>query len=323
MGRPKATIVVGGLTLLQRIALAASTAGLGEPVVIGGDPTWADGLHWVADERPGDGPLAGLLGALDAVEASTTGLVLLACDLLRPDPHVLRLLANRFRAGQDREPPIDAVVPVAQRREVLHAVYHRRLAGPLQAAYDRGERSIDRALRGATVDDVPVTEIPGLAASVRDATRAGRTAEALRRLPAWHAGQVQVIHPHDREWGRKVEPEGVGIWRTAVRAHVTCGALGLLAGTLVCAGLCAADVDTIVTSPAVPLLAVLMFATMFGLIIGGVLTVRPDHEGLLHAVRQAVSAGLWTVVVHPVSGEQRRAAERALRATGAPLARTW
>lgn len=169
MGRPKATIVLGGLTLLQRVAVAATTAGLGEPVVIGGDPVWADGLRWVADERPGEGPLAGLLGAFSAIDTSATGLMLLACDLLNPDPLALRTLVERFGAGQDHDPPVDAVIPVAPRREVLHAVYHRRLAEPLCAAYDRGERSIDRALRGAHVDEVPDAAIAGLTASIRDA----------------------------------------------------------------------------------------------------------------------------------------------------------
>ncbi len=162
-----------------------------------------------------------------------------------------------------------------------------------------------------------------LAASFRDATRATRIADELRRLPHMHGGQVQLIHPNDRDWSRKVEPEGIGIWRTAVRAHLTCGALGLVAGALVFAGFYAFGGRVVMAAPSVTLLAVLMFATMFGLMVGGVLTVRPDHEGLLEAVRQAAAAGLWTVVVHPVSMEQERAAERKLRATGAPLARTW
>lgn len=161
-----------------------------------------------------------------------------------------------------------------------------------------------------------------LAASFGDARRAARIADELRRLPAMHGGQVEVIPPNDRDWGRKVEPEGVGIWRTAVRAHATCGALGLVAGAVVFAGFYAFAERAIMTAPSVTLFAVLMFATMFGLMVGGVLTVRPDHESLLLAVRQAVSAGLWTVVVHPVSTEQERAAERTLRATGAPLTRT-
>ena len=162
-----------------------------------------------------------------------------------------------------------------------------------------------------------------LAASFRDPTRAAHVADDLRRLPHMHRGQVQVIHPNDGDWGRKVEPEGVGIWRTAVRAHLTCGVVGLVAGALVFAGLYAFGERIVMAAPSITLFAVLMFATMFGLMIGGVLTVRPDHEELLDAVRQAVAAGLWTVVVHPVSGEQERAALHKLRATGAPLARTW
>ena len=162
-----------------------------------------------------------------------------------------------------------------------------------------------------------------LAASYRDATRAARIADALRGLPGMHEDQVQLIHPHDREWGRKVEPENVGIWRTALLAHLACGMLGLGIGAVAFAVFYAFGVRAVTATPALALLAMLFLATMFGLIAGGVLTVRPDHEGILQAVRQAARAGLWTVVVHPLCPAQRHAAEGVLRATGAPLARTW
>ena len=47
-------------------------------------------------------------------------------------------------------------------------------------------------------------------------------ARAVECLPHMQSRQVQLVHPQDKDWGRKVEPEGVGIWRTAVRSHVTC-----------------------------------------------------------------------------------------------------
>jgi hypothetical protein len=162
-----------------------------------------------------------------------------------------------------------------------------------------------------------------VAAMYRDATRAIAVAQALRRLPRMHDGQVQVVHPYDRDWGRKLEPEGVGIWRTAVRAHLTCGAIGLFAGAAVFAGFYLFGVRAITATPLAALFAMVLFATMFGLMIGGVLTVRPDHDAIVDAVRQAAKAGLWTVIVHPVSREQRAAVERSLQATGAPIARTW
>ena len=162
-----------------------------------------------------------------------------------------------------------------------------------------------------------------LAASFRDGNRAARIALAVRGLPGMHDDQVQVIHPHDREWGRKVEPENAGIWRTALQAHLACGALGLAIGAVVFAAFYAFGVRAVTATPTLALIAMVLLATMLGLIGGGVLTVRPDHEGILQAVRQAVHAGLWTVVVHPVSAAQQLAAERVLRATGAPFARTW
>jgi hypothetical protein len=162
-----------------------------------------------------------------------------------------------------------------------------------------------------------------VAAMYREATRAVDVAASLRRLPGIREGQVQVVHPYDRDWGRKVEPEGVGIWRTAVRAHLTCGGIGLFAGVAVFTGFYLFGAGAITTAPIVALFAMVLFATMFGLMVGGVLTVRPDHDSVLDAVRQSARAGLWTVVAHPVSRDQRNAVLDSLRATGAPISRTW
>lgn len=161
-----------------------------------------------------------------------------------------------------------------------------------------------------------------VAAAFDSASDAMRAAQQVERLPHMQKRQVQVVEPHDANWGRKVEPEGVGIWRTAIRAHVTCGALGFTAGLLFFAGLYFAGVEAVVDTPALSLVAMLLFGTMFGLMAGGLLTIRPDHDAVVRPVREATDQGRWTVVVHPSSRQQFNAAVKALRITGAPVATT-
>jgi hypothetical protein len=147
-------------------------------------------------------------------------------------------------------------------------------------------------------------------------------ARDVKALPDMQDRQVQVVAPYDREWGRKVEPEGVGIWRTAIRAHVTCGVLGLVAGVLLFVAFYASGTQAVLSSPGMSLVAMVLFSTMLGLIVGGALTVRPDHDAVVSTVRQAVTAGRWSVVVHPTTRDQRTAARDALSATSARVAGT-
>lgn len=65
-----------------------------------------------------------------------------------------------------------------------------------------------------------------------------------------------------------------------------------------------------------------LFGTMFGLMVGGFLTIRPDHEAVIGPVREAMKEGRWAVVVHPTSREQFDASLRVLQHTRAPVATT-
>lgn len=128
---------------------------------------------------------------------------------------------------------------------------------------------------------------------------------------------MQLVLPHDYQWGKKVEPEGVGIWRTAIRSHVACGVIGLVAGLLIFACLYALGWTSVRTTPGMSLVAMAFFPTLLGLMVGGLLTVRPDHDAVIAPVREAAADGRWSVVVHPVTRRQRAAAIHMLTQTGA------
>jgi hypothetical protein len=161
-----------------------------------------------------------------------------------------------------------------------------------------------------------------VAAVFPHAAAAEIAAREVKGLANMQERQVQVIEPFDHEWGRKVEPEGVGIWRTAIRAHVTCGLLGMAAGLAMFAAFYLFGTQAVVASPGLSLMAMVLFMTMFGLMVGGALTVRPDHDSVVSTVRQAVADGLWSVVVHPISRNQLMAAKQSLAMSGAQVARS-
>lgn len=160
-------------------------------------------------------------------------------------------------------------------------------------------------------------------AAVYETEAAAESAAAqVGQLQDIQSRQVQLVRPLDPEWGRRLEPEGVGIVRTAIRAHVSCMIVGLTAAVLLFLGLWAAGVTAILSTPVMSLVAMLLFGAMFGLMVGGLLTMRPDHDAVVAPVREAVKQGRWSVVVHPSSRSQLAEAVRTLGQTGVPIFQT-
>ncbi|MDO9007152.1 MAG: hypothetical protein Q8K57_16005 [Thiobacillus sp.] len=131
--------------------------------------------------------------------------------------------------------------------------------------------------------------------------------------------QVYVVGPPDGgavnspAFSRKLEPEQAGIWRTLVRAHVVAGTAGVIAGVLVYLGFLLAASAAVKSSPGVSLVAMVFFGGLIGLLLGGLLTARPDHVRVITAVRRAIRRGRWAVVIHPVTQLQLDLAMRELR----------
>lgn len=120
----------------------------------------------------------------------------------------------------------------------------------------------------------------------------------------------------------KLEPESAGIWRTLLRSHAILGAAGLAAGGLVALAMVRAGWPPAGSSPGMTLLFLSMMGSFFGLIVGGLLTLRPDRGWLIAQVREASALHRWTVVAHPHSRRGATRAMRLLRASGARTLRT-
>jgi len=136
------------------------------------------------------------------------------------------------------------------------------------------------------------------------------------------AAQVQVITPAEPHADRKLEPEDRGIGRTIVVAHVRLGIVGIVAGALAFVVMRAAGIAFIVNSPVAAALVLTGFGGVAGLMLGGLVSLRPDHDHYVEATRDAMAAGNTTVVVHAFSAEQREQAAEFLRAQGGKVTST-
>jgi molybdopterin-guanine dinucleotide biosynthesis protein A len=149
MGADKALLVVDGQPLAVIVADALRTAGADRVVAVGGDLDGlrALGLDAVPDLHPGEGPLGGILTALDATTEDVV--VVLACDLPGADPVVITTVVDALGDADVAAPLHDG------RHELLHAAYRRRAQPVLNAAFAAGERAVHRACR--TLDVLSVT----------------------------------------------------------------------------------------------------------------------------------------------------------------------
>jgi molybdopterin-guanine dinucleotide biosynthesis protein A len=149
MGRPKAGLPVGEVTLLEWMVRRLGPA-FAETIVSGA--TAPAGARQVEDRRPDAGPLAGIEAALAAARSDIAFVI--ACDMPRASGRLAALLVARCSGH-------DAAVPRAAGRAQPTCAAYARSAVPILAAYlDAGGRRATAALDGL---DVVFLEEPDLA----------------------------------------------------------------------------------------------------------------------------------------------------------------
>ena len=165
-----------------------------------------------------------------------------------------------------------------------------------------------------------VTKVVGLYSTQKEAEQAANRARAL---PGLLPTQLRLLGPQDAKvshsefFGRSLEPEQRGIFNTLFKTHAIAGLAGAVLGLLLFFGLYSAGPPLVTSSPVPAFLATVGFATAFGLIAGGLLTLRPDHVQLITAVRNALDNHRWALVLHPFNADQEQSAKDLLSASGA------
>lgn len=159
-----------------------------------------------------------------------------------------------------------------------------------------------------------------VAAVFADAAAARAAADRVRGELGEEAVTVRTIAPGDRQADRKLEPEEKGVMFTAIKAHITLGLAGLVAGLVLFWILHAAGIAAIRSNPLVAAVVIAGFATTFGLFAGGLVTLRPDRDPLNIRVMEAIGEGRYVVVAHPVRhADAARVAELLESASGEVL----
>jgi len=148
MGRDKARLPFRGATLSQTIFDAVQTAA-GEAFFVGNPE-----LGGIPDRYPGEGPLGGILTALEHSRAEWN--LIVACDLPELTADFLRSLLDEAARVS-----CDVLLPHAPggRPEPLCAVYRQTARPALAGSFAAGTRKITDALAGLAVYPLEVKEV--------------------------------------------------------------------------------------------------------------------------------------------------------------------
>ena len=150
MGRDKALLPYRGGTLGNAVAEAVRAAA-GNVALVGSVRL---GYPIVPDVYPGEGPLGGILSALQNSTADWN--LIVACDMPGLKVEFLGQLLDIAERSEG-----DVLIPIGPsgRQEPLCAVYHRRALQGIYAAFARGVRKIALALEEIRTVTWPVSEL--------------------------------------------------------------------------------------------------------------------------------------------------------------------
>ncbi len=156
MGTTKALIEVDGRAMADRVLDAARSVGADPVVLLGGDPTQLASLSApvVLDRYPGEGPVGGVLAALQHFEGTADRVLILPCDLVDLDAStLLPLLEAEAGDGFSK-----VWVAASDRLEPMCAIWSTEAIGVIEDRFNAGERAVHAVI--SALPHVAVTVDP-------------------------------------------------------------------------------------------------------------------------------------------------------------------
>ena len=145
-GRDKALVEIGGAPMLLRMRSLLSDVAKEVNVIAAAHKYAALGVTSIGDRWEGQGPLAGIITALQTTEETSSGAewnLIVGCDMPFLTREWLTYLAERAQASS-----AEVVAPrSAQGLEPLCACWRTRAAAELQRTFEGGTRKITEAMK--------------------------------------------------------------------------------------------------------------------------------------------------------------------------------
>lgn len=118
--------------------------------------------------------------------------------------------------------------------------------------------------------------------------------------------RLEPLEPGQESPAWLLEPEPRGIWHTLVRAHLWLSLAGVVAAGLAFAVLIALDVAFVAQNPWASAISLIVFGAIGGALLGGLVTIRPDHTTYIARVRAALDDKRHVLVIHAADRAQMK-----------------
>jgi molybdopterin-guanine dinucleotide biosynthesis protein A len=156
MGFNKALIEINGEPMISKIARSLNRAGLMNLKMVGGDSEAFTllGHECLADEYPGEGPLGGIITALNYFKnRGKKHVLVVACDLPNISPDLIsKMIENSMKE------PKSVVVPLVEGHlQWMHVLWPTDVLPTLLKSFSNGLRAPWRASK-----DLPLLRIEGI-----------------------------------------------------------------------------------------------------------------------------------------------------------------
>jgi hypothetical protein len=164
---------------------------------------------------------------------------------------------------------------------------------------------------------------PGKVAGVYDhESNAHEAMKLLREVGGFSAEEVDLIAPNDAHFGSKVEPDDKGIGRGLLGSHIIFGGGGLILGLILATFLSLYGPVLTTSSPVMVFISMATLGTFAGLLVAGLISLRPDHDELINDTRHATNHNQWTVVVQIKDDSQKDHAKQLMQGSAVSISDT-
>lgn len=133
---------------------------------------------------------------------------------------------------------------------------------------------------------------------------------------------ISIVKPHDSNLSKKIEPESRNIAKTIVRSHSWLGLIGAIVGLLLAIALSTSGPEMTRSSPLFTYLVFIFFGATFGMMLAGVISLRPTHDPLITKTIEASQENEWTVIVQTDNHAEIERVKTLLKASAVSMSET-
>lgn len=155
--------------------------------------------------------------------------------------------------------------------------------------------------------------IPGKVSAVYANEQQAKSAlKAIMNELSLSQQQVSLVPPNDVNYDQKIEPNDRSVGRTLITNHINFGLGGALLGLAggIILGIYGPQYTQ--SSPGLTVAALVILGLFVGLLMAGLISLRPDQDAVVNETRQATQNDKWVVIIHTANHQQNEHARTVL-----------